>query len=90
MVTVEKNGVKITAKDKNQLAAFLNNGWKKAEPDKTNSANPDNGRQQYKKSEISKMSAEDLKKLAAELEINEVEEATEEKLKKEIIAKLGL
>ena len=90
MVTVEKNGVKMTAKDKNQLAAFLNNGWKKIEPEQSGSVNPDIGKQQYKKSDISKMSAEDLKNLATELEINGAEEATEEKLKKEIIAKLGL
>ena len=27
-MVVEKNGIKMTARDKNQLAAFLNNGWK--------------------------------------------------------------
>ena len=37
MVTVEKNGVKMTAKDDNQLAAFLNNGWKKVEAEKSTS-----------------------------------------------------
>ena len=37
MVTVEKNGIKMTAKDKNQLAAFLNNGWKQVESGKSDS-----------------------------------------------------
>lgn len=45
---------------------------------------------QYKKSDIARMKVEDLKKLAVELEIAGVDEATGEKLKEEIIDKLGL
>ena len=48
MVTVEKNGVKMTAKDENQLAAFLNNGWKKVETEKSGSATSGTGKSQSK------------------------------------------
>lgn len=44
----------------------------------------------YKKSDITQMKVEDLKKLAAELEIEGAEDATGDNLKEAIIAKLGL
>lgn len=31
MTKVEKDGIMMVARDKNQLAAFLNNGWKEME-----------------------------------------------------------
>lgn len=86
MVTVEKNGIKMTAKDNNQLAAFLNNGWEvKKEPEK-----PINPTMEYKKSDIAQMKVDDLKTLAKELCIEGADEATGAKLKEDIIAKLGL
>lgn len=94
-VVVEKNGIKMRAKDDNQLAAFLNNGWKKVEDDKgeevsKQTQDPENESPKYKKSEISRMNLESLKKLAAELEIAGAEESTGEVLKASIIEKLGL
>ncbi len=35
MSKVEKDGIVMVARDKNQLAAFLNNGWKKIADEKT-------------------------------------------------------
>lgn len=34
MMVVEKNGIKITVRDDNQLVAFLNNGWQNIEAEK--------------------------------------------------------
>lgn len=77
-----------------QAAAFKNNGWKVVEADSTAPTNPEktntNEKSQYKKSDITQMKVEDLKKLAAGLEIEGAEETTGDKLKEAIIAKLGL
>lgn len=93
MIKVEKNGVRMAAKDGNQLAAFLNNGWKKIENEPEEKA-PEQPQEtklpEYKKSDISRMNVEDLRKLAAELGIDGAEESTGEALKAAIIEKLGL
>lgn len=94
-VLVEKNEIKMKAKDDNQLAAFLNNGWKRVEDDEEGEVSkrtqaPDGESPKYKKSDISRMNLEGLKKLAAELEIVGAEESTGEALKTSIIEKLGL
>lgn len=48
------------------------------------------GNTEYKKSDISKMNIDDLKKLAAELSIAVTDESTGKVLKGQIIEKLGL
>ncbi len=35
MSKVKKDGITMVARDKNQLAAFLNNGWKKVAEEKS-------------------------------------------------------
>lgn len=93
MTKVEKNGIKMIAKDGNQLAAFLNNGWEvvDSKPVKeTPEQLPETKLPEYKKSDISRMNVEDLRKLAAELKIEGTEESTGEALKAAIIEKLGL
>ncbi len=76
-----------------QLAAFLNNGWKKIENEperKTPEQPPETKLPEYKKSNISRMNVEDLRRLAAELEIAGAKESTGEALKAAIIEKLDL
>lgn len=99
MTEVVKNGIRMAARDGNQLAAFLNNGWKIAEEKKSAIAAPQNKEttsaegninKEYTKSEISRMKTDDLKALAPTLGIEVTEESTGAKLKEEIIAKLGL
>lgn len=34
MIKIEKDGIMMVARDKNQLAAFLNNGWQKVTEEK--------------------------------------------------------
>lgn len=87
MTIIKKGNVEMVAKDKNQLAAFLNNGWAKVE---TAKEIPETPAKQYSKSEILHMSTTDLKKFAPALGIDVTEESTGAKLKEEIIAKLGL
>lgn len=99
MTEVVKNEIRMAARDGNQLAAFLNNGWKIAEEKKSTIAVPENVEKsiaegntdkEYTKSEISRMKTDDLKALAPTLGIEVTEESTGAKLKEEIIAKLGL
>lgn len=99
MTEVVKNGIRMAARDGNQLAAFLNNGWKIAEEKKSTLVAPQsaetsiaegNINKEYTKSEISRMKTDDLKALAPTLGIEVTEESTGAKLKEEIIAKLGL
>lgn len=91
MTKVVKDGVTMKTRDKNQLAAFLKNGWKEADEDKGAVA-PEQpaGKPEYKKSDIARMNVEDLKKLAAELGIEGAAESTGDVLKAEIIKRLGL
>lgn len=89
MTEVIKDGVRMAARDGNQLAAFLNNGW--TVDDTTGKPDvPKAHANQYSKSDISRMSTDDLKSLAPTLGIVVTEESTGVKLKEEIIAKLGL
>lgn len=93
MQKVRKNNLVIPVRDNNQLAAFLNNGWEKVEDENSSTEKqPENGNEnvEYKKSDISRMNKDALKELAAKLGIEFTEETTGEKLKEEIIAKLGL
>lgn len=84
MEILKKGNIKIAVRDKNQLAAFLNNRWEVVERE------PVEKKSEYKKSDISKMNVEDLKKLATQLEIEGAEESTGEALKAAVIEKLGL
>ena len=101
MEKVSKNGLTFGVKDKNQRAAFINAGWKlvetgeiaspvsqSAETDK--SGQDDREPHKYSKSEITRMSTADLKKLGAELGIANAETSTGEALKSMIIEKLDL
>lgn len=101
MTEVVKNGIRMAARDSNQLAAFLNNGWKVEETKEAipavplsaeySSAESDEEKKvQYTKSGISRMSTADLKALAPTLGITVTEESTGARLKEEIIVKLGL
>lgn len=99
MTEVVKNGIRMAARDGNQLAAFLNNGWKIVEEKKSTIVVPKNVEtsiaegninKEYTKSEISRMKTDDLKALAPTLGIEVTEESTGAKLKEEIIVKLGL
>lgn len=56
-------------------------------PDETHKTEPE---KPYTKTDISRMSASDLKELAPKFGIEVTEESTGAKLKEEIIAKLGL
>ena len=89
MTILVKDGVRMAARDGNHLAAFLNNGWKVDDSQKTEK-HDDNTTKQYSKSDISRMSTADLKTLAPTLGIEVTEESTGAKLKEEIVAKLGL
>lgn len=98
MTIIKKGNVEMAVKDKNQLAAFLNNGWEKVEsvekipevPAENESEISEVPTKQYSKSDISRMNTADLKTLAPTLGIEVTEESTGAKLKEEIIAKLGL
>lgn len=90
MTKVEKDGVTMVARDKNQRAAFLNNGWKEVGGKQESSASQSETKPGYKKSDIARMNVEDLKKLAGELGIEGAEESTGDVLKAEIIKELGL
>lgn len=94
MVKVVKNGVKMAARDKNQLAAFLNNGWA---VDKENQIEetPTIPRQTeekktYTKTEINRMSTAELQALALENDIDGANDMTGAELKKVLIDKFNL
>ncbi|RKI36311.1 hypothetical protein D7V86_24520 [bacterium D16-51] len=89
MTKVIKDGITMAARDKNQLSAFLNNGWKE-EGTKEPVITQPGGKSEYKKSDIAKMNVEDLKKLAAELQIEGAAGSTGDVLKAAIIERLGL
>lgn len=89
MTVLVKDEIRMTVRDGNHLAAFLNNGWKVADSQKAEKPEG-NTEKQYTKSDISRMSTADLKALAPTLGIEVTEESTGAKLKEEIIAKLGL
>ena len=88
MVEVIKDGVIMVARDKNQLAAFRNNGWKECDAE-TPAKNEDEHKRPTK-TEVSRMSVDELKTYAPTIGIEVTEESTGTKLKEQIIAKLGL
>lgn len=106
MKVIKKGNVEMVARDRNQLAAFLNNGWIVVDTQKENKKVPvetktenleetdtemrKTAKKKYTKSEISRMSTADLKALAPTIGIEVTEETTGAKLKEEITAKLEL
>lgn len=93
MIKFEKNGRTMEARTDVQASAFINNGWKKVDvenPSTENQSDDTNENKEYKKSDISRMNKETLKELATKIGVEFTEETTGEKLKEEIIAKLGL
>lgn len=92
MIKVMKNKETMVARDDNQLAAFLNNGWTKMTVPQNENAEqqPEQEQKQYSKSDISRMNVENLKRLAADLEIENSDAMTGEALKMALVEKLGL
>ena len=93
MIKLEKNGRTMEARTEVQASAFINNGWKKVEDVNSSTKELVNGNEEkveYKKSDISRMNKEALKELATKLGVKFTDETTGDKLKEEIIAKLGL
>ena len=93
MIKLEKNGRTMEARTEVQASAFINNGWKKVEDVNSSTKELVNGNEEkveYKKSDISRMNKEALKELATKLGVEFTNETTGDKLKEEIIAKLGL
>lgn len=93
MIKLEKNGRTMEARTDVQASAFIHNGWKKVDvenPSTENQSDGTNENKEYKKSDISRMNKETLKELATKIGVEFTEETTGEKLKEEIIAKLGL
>lgn len=92
---VVKNGVVMAARDKNQLAAFLNNGWslsdtaEKAEKTVADTV-PFYGEVKYTKTDISRMSTADLQSLATAQGMENAKELSGAELKKILIEKFGL
>lgn len=84
MIKLKKDNLTMEVGTNVQASAFIRNGW---EVVKNESKDARNEEKKYSKSDISRMSAADLRTLASTLGI---EESTGAKLKEEIIAKLGL
>lgn len=91
MIRLKKDNLTMEVGTQVQASAFIRNGWEQVGDGKSDSAVPEKkSEQQYKKSEIVRMSTEDLKKVAKSIGIEVTDESTGAKLKEEIIAKLGL
>lgn len=89
MTKITKNGIVMAARDKNQLAAFLNNGWEVAPEIKEEiPVSNDNG--SYTKTEINRMSTAELQTLATKEGIAGAENMTGAELKKVLIEKFDL
>lgn len=102
MIKLIKDGLVMEVRSQLQASVFLTHGYKvveeSAEADvpaeesaeiKISEESSDDVTH-YKKSEISRMSIADLKDLATKLGISDAENTSGEKLKEEIITKLGL
>lgn len=91
MIKLKRDNLIMEVGTQVQASAFIRNGWKQVGEDKSESAVSENKTEsQYKKSEISRMSTDDLRKVAKSVGIEVTEESTGAKLKEEIIEKLGL
>ena len=90
MTKIVKNGAFMVARDGNQLAAFLNNGWKIDESKQTEIQSDAPKQKEYSKSEINRMSTADLQKLASESGVENAENISGAELKKILLEKFGL
>lgn len=90
MTKIVKDGASMVARDGNQLAAFLNNGWKIDESKQPVIQNDAQKQKEYSKSEINRMSTSDLQKLASERGVDGAENMPGAELKKILLEKFGL
>ncbi len=100
MTSVYKEGVRMSVRDGNQLAAFLNNGWKPegGGPDESLgkrkiNANPEmeaDKQTSFSKTDINRMSKDDLVSLATMRGIKNPSEISGSELKRALIGQMGL
>lgn len=90
MTKIVKDGASMVARDGNQLAAFLNNGWKIDESKQPTIKDDAPKQKEYSKSEINRMSTSDLQKLASESGVDGAENISGAELKKILLEKFGL
>ena len=92
MWKVVKNGMPMTVRDKHQLDAFLNNGWKlaDAEPIKGTLEENETETKSYTKTEINRMPVDELRKVALETGVDGAETMTGAELKERLIATFDL
>lgn len=99
MTKIVKDRAVMVARDGNQLAAFLNNGWTVESDEKnttgqvtaTNMIPPQtDGKKTYTKTEINRLSTAELQALALENGIDGAKGMTGSDLKKVLIEKFGL
>lgn len=98
MIRLKKDNVVMAVRDKNQAAAFLNNGWvavedKQAEKDDfSQHMNPpeETAEVKYTKTDINRLSTAELKELATVENILDVENKTGGELKKELVEHFNL
>ena len=96
MIKLRKGNLTMEVSTDVQASAFIHNGWDVVKDEVNEKSNnvtegkEDETGNKYSKSDISRMSTADLKALAPTLGIKVTEESTGEKLKEEIIEKLGL
>lgn len=91
MIKIFKENVVMAVRDHNQLAAFINNGWKKMEDSPKD--NVPNGREEektYTKTDINRMGKDDLISLASNMGIADASELRGAELKKQLIERLEL
>ena len=82
----------MVARDGNQLAAFLNNGWKASEENQIaeNHTKQEEEKKSYTKTEINRLSTAELQTLALENGIDGADGMTGVKLKETLIKVLNL
>ena len=92
MTRIVKDGVVMVARDGNQLAAFLNNGWEACEENQIaeNHTKQEEEKKSYTKTEINRLSTDELQALASENGIDGADNMTGTDLKKILLEKFGL
>jgi hypothetical protein len=94
VIKLVKGNITMTVRDKNQAAAFLSNGWKKAsEPESVIAPIEQEIHAEevnYTKTDINRLSTAELKELATNEGIEGAEDKTGGELKKELIEHFNL
>lgn len=91
MTKVIKNGTTMVARDRHQLAAFINNGWSVVNEETVAVEQETESEQnQYSKTTINRMSTAELQALATEQGINNANDITGGELKRILIDKFNL